>query len=373
MTEQPVRPRRPGRRGDRGLAAGHAPPPAARRGSRPSPCRLAEAARPGHRRPGLGPPVLAGRTTPPRWTASPCAPPTPSARARPRRCCSRPATSRSSTPATRCRPGRDAVVMREHVHRTAGRRGRAAGRRPAVPARPVDRRGRRAGELLLPEGHRLRPFDLAAAAAAGRDRPARCGARRGSCWCRPATRSGRSACRWQPGEIPDTNSLMLAGAGPRGWVRGDGARRSCRTSPPLIAAAVHAAAAVSDLVIVLAGSSAGRDDYTAQVVADDGRAGGARRRGPARAPGRARASSTRTPVIGAPGYPVSAALTFDIFAAPLLAALEGTAPARRPTTTARLARKLALAGRHGRLGAGPARAGSAGRWSRPRCRAAPAC
>ncbi len=51
----------------------------------------------------------------------------------------------------------------------------------------------------------------------------------------------------------------------------------------------------------------------------------------------------RTPVLGAPGYPVSAALTFDIFAAPLLAGLEGAAPRERPATTARLARKLASA------------------------------
>jgi putative molybdopterin biosynthesis protein len=51
-----------------------------------------------------------------------------------------------------------------------------------------------------------------------------------------------------------------------------------------------------------------------------------------------------TPVLGAPGFPVSAALTFDIFAAPLLAGLEGVAPTRRPTTTARLARKLASPG-----------------------------
>jgi putative molybdopterin biosynthesis protein len=38
---------------------------------------------------------------------------------------------------------------------------------------------------------------------------------------------------------------------------------------------------------------------------------------------------------------VSAALTFDIFAAPLLASLEGAAAKRRPTVRARLARKLA--------------------------------
>jgi putative molybdopterin biosynthesis protein len=48
-----------------------------------------------------------------------------------------------------------------------------------------------------------------------------------------------------------------------------------------------------------------------------------------------------TPVIGVPGYPVSAALTFDIFAEPVLSALQGTAARERPSTTARLARKLA--------------------------------
>jgi aldehyde:ferredoxin oxidoreductase len=49
----------------------------------------------------------------------------------------------------------------------------------------------------------------------------------------------------------------------------------------------------------------------------------------------------RTPVLGAPGYPVSAALTFDIFAAPLLAELSGAPPRQRPRVAARLARKLA--------------------------------
>jgi putative molybdopterin biosynthesis protein len=48
-----------------------------------------------------------------------------------------------------------------------------------------------------------------------------------------------------------------------------------------------------------------------------------------------------TPVLGAPGYPVSAALTFDIFAAPLLARLEGAPSPDWPRARARLARKLA--------------------------------
>ena len=46
-------------------------------------------------------------------------------------------------------------------------------------------------------------------------------------------------------------------------------------------------------------------------------------------------------MLGAPGYPVSASLTFDIFAAPLLARLEGAPPPESPVAQARLARKLA--------------------------------
>ena len=95
-------------------------------------------------------------------------------------------------------------------------------------------------------------------------------------------------------------------------------------------------------MIVIAGSSAGRDDYTAARGRRDRHPGGARRGGQARHPV-VLGAAEGTPVLGAPGYPVSAALTFDIFAAPLLARLEGAA--YRPTGRgpARLARKLASA------------------------------
>ena len=73
------------------------------------------------------------------------------------------------------------------------------------------------------------------------------------------------------------------------------------------------------------------------------------RRGPSRCTGSRSGPATRscsawsgsTPVLGAPGYPVSAALTFDIFAEPLLSGLSGAPPRQRPRTPARLARKLA--------------------------------
>ena len=142
-----------------------------------------------------------------------------------------------------------------------------------------------------------------------------------------------------PGEIVDTNSLMLA----------EQAREvGCEArvlpiepdDPARIAAAVQAAAAACDLLIVIAGSSAGRDDYTARVV---GAEGSLAVHGVAVRPGHPVVLGVvgRTPVLGAPGYPVSAALTFDIFAVPLLAELAGAPPRQRPRVTARLARKLA--------------------------------
>jgi putative molybdopterin biosynthesis protein len=147
-----------------------------------------------------------------------------------------------------------------------------------------------------------------------------------------------------PGEIADTNSMMLAA---------QAAEIGCETrttaivadDPELIIAAVREAAVDADLVILVAGSSAGRDDYTARVVAS---AGALVVHGVAVRPGHpvvlgTVAGEPATPILGAPGYPVSAALTFDIFAAPMLAALEGAAPRERPSTTARLARKLASA------------------------------
>jgi len=236
--------------------------------------------------------------------------------------------------------GLDAVVMREHVHYVDAGNGRVAEILAAVPPyQHVRSIGEdiSAGELLLPEGHRLRPVDVAAAAAAGatqlvvRRRPRVAVIPTGD----EIVPVGSPA---RQGEILDTNSLMLVAqareVGCEAWatpIQPDVVDR--------ISGAVRAAAATADLVIVVAGSSAGRDDYTARVVAE---AGTLAVHGVAVRPGHPVVLGTvdKTPVIGVPGYPVSAALTFDIFAAPLLAALEGAAPVHRPEVPARLARKL---------------------------------
>jgi putative molybdopterin biosynthesis protein len=236
--------------------------------------------------------------------------------------------------------GFDAVVMREHVHYVTTPEGEAAEIMSAVPPYAHVRsigEDVSAGELLLPEGHRLRPVDVAAAAAAGatelvvRRRPRVAVIPTGD----EIVQVGSPPQRDQ---ILDTNSLMLVAqareAGCESW--------ATPIQPDVqeqISAVVREAAATADLVLVVAGSSAGRDDYTARVVDELGELAV---HGVAVRPGHpvVLGAVDATPVIGVPGFPVSAALTFDIFALPLLAALEGAAPPHRPQVSARLARKL---------------------------------
>ncbi|HEY4314869.1 MAG TPA: molybdopterin biosynthesis protein [Actinomycetes bacterium] len=233
--------------------------------------------------------------------------------------------------------GRDAVVMREHVHHTAAGAELRSAVAPWTHVRSIGE-DVAATELLLPAGHRLRPYDLAAAAAAGV--PDLLVRRAPRVTVIPTGDEIRPVGQpLEPGEIPETNSVMLAG---QAVLCGADVLVTdvVPDVPAELAAAVHAAAADSDLVIVLAGSSAGRDDWTASVVASEGVLAV---HGVAVRPGHPVVLGVvdSTPVLGAPGFPVSAALTFDIFAAPLLASFEGTSPVRRPTVAARLARKLA--------------------------------
>ena len=242
-------------------------------------------------------------------------------------------------------PGRDAVVMREEVHweRGEAQAGAVELRAAAAPYQHVRSIGEdvSATELLLPAGHRLRPVDVAAAGAAGmtelvvRRAPVVAVIPTGD-EIRPI------GVELKPGELPDTNSSMLAAQAAEAGC--EAVRHAIAPDrPALIVDAVREAAAAADLVIVIAGSSAGRDDYTAEVVTEVGTLAV---HGVAVKPGHpvvlgVVAGSAPTPVLGAPGYPVSAALTFDIFAAPLLARLEGAPAPDWPRARARLARKLA--------------------------------
>jgi putative molybdopterin biosynthesis protein len=197
-----------------------------------------------------------------------------------------------------------------------------------------------AGELLLPAGRRLRPGDLAAAAAGGH---ASLDVLR-----RPVVALIPTGDEIRPvgsvlhrGDIMDTNSLMLAarcrqlGALP---VVSD----IIPDDPDCLAVELRRAAAAADLVLVIAGSSRGRGDHAAAVLAQVGGvavAGVAVRPGHPALLGHAKPGQREgiAPVIGLPGYPLATAVVFELFAAPLLAAFSGQ-PAARERVTARLGR-----------------------------------
>jgi putative molybdopterin biosynthesis protein len=109
--------------------------------------------------------------------------------------------------------------------------------------------------------------------------------------------------------------------------------------PVALRAAVTAAVEAHDVVLVNAGSSAGREDFTAAVVRELGELvvhGVAIRPGHPVVLG----AVAGKPVVGVPGYPVSAVLVFDLLVQPILDRLQGLPAARRPTLKATVTRKL---------------------------------
>ncbi|MBV8083727.1 MAG: molybdopterin biosynthesis protein [Chloroflexi bacterium] len=194
-----------------------------------------------------------------------------------------------------------------------------------------------ATELILPQGHLIRPVDLGAIAAAGvtsvavRRRPRVAIIPTGTELIEPGAPV-------EAGRIIEFNSLMLSGqvsewgAEPKRWP-------ISRDDYDSIRGAVAEAVAQHDIVLVNAGSSAGSEDFTAEVI---GELGQVVIHGVAVRPGHPVILGVVAgkPVIGVPGYPVSAVLTLDLFLKPLLAQMLGTAPRERATVQAVMTRKV---------------------------------
>jgi putative molybdopterin biosynthesis protein len=204
-----------------------------------------------------------------------------------------------------------------------------------------------ATELVLPANHTIRPVDLGALAGSGHGEvPVR---RRPRVAVIPTgTELVPAGSTVKPGDIIEYNSLVLA-AQVEQW--GGAARRWASVADDFdqIRATVAAAARDHDLVLLNAGSSAGSEDYSASVVASLGKLlvhGVAVRPGhPVIAgllgpEGSEGAIERPVPIIGVPGYPVSAALTGEIFVEPLLARWLGRPPLQPPTLQAVITRKV---------------------------------
>jgi len=224
-----------------------------------------------------------------------------------------------------------------------------------------------ATQLVLPSGHILKPADLGAIAASGHQEI--------KVACKPrvailptGTELVPIGSKLKAGDILEYNSLVIAAQ-----IKSMGGEPMrypiVKDDFDLICEQVRQAAQSHDLVLLNAGSSAGAEDFSSKVVEKLGTLlvhGVAVRPGHpvilgtvdrqikienrnsdeeiASAPGGQKAPKRPrndvVPIIGVPGYPVSAALTVDIFIEPVIAKWLGRRPNELPTETATLTRKI---------------------------------
>ena len=206
-----------------------------------------------------------------------------------------------------------------------------------------------ATQLALPTGHILRPVDLGAIAAAGHHQINV--ARKPNVAIIPTgTELVPIGSQLKAGDILEYNSLVLAA---QIMDMGGEATRYpiVKDDFDLICKQVLEAAQTHDVVLLNAGSSAGAEDFSARVVE---KLGILLVHGVAVRPGHpvilgvlhpkedqnTQHEVRSTPIIGVPGYPVSAALTVDIFVEPIIAKWLGRRQKELPVETATLTRKL---------------------------------
>lgn len=231
----------------------------------------------------------------------------------------------------------NAVVMIENVFPVGP--GRVSVRSAAAPWQHVRLVGEDivATEPLLPRGHRIRPFDIGALLAAGHvtipvvRRPSVAIIPTGSELIEPGEPVS-------PGAIIEFNSRVVA-AFVEEW--GGHAHRASRVPDDLeqITAAVQAATPVHDIVTVIAGSSAGEHDFTVSAL---GSLGEILVHGIDIMPGKPAicALVDGKPVLGLPGYPVSAVIVCQQVLRPLVAKFLGKAADPPDSVRAIVPRKI---------------------------------
>jgi putative molybdopterin biosynthesis protein len=237
-------------------------------------------------------------------------------------------------------PGTDAVIMVEQIPDPEA--DPITVEAPTFPWQHVRRVGEDlvTGEMVLSEGSKINPWAQGALLAAGVTRVT-------------VRRSPRvviipTGTELVPvaaldqevpaGKLPEFNSVILSGL-----VRQAGGTPEVYPivpdDPAALTQALAQALAAGDLVLINAGSSAGTEDYTYQAVAALGEV---LVHGVAMMPGKPTVLGVAQgkPVIGNPGYPVSAVLSFEQFAAPLIAGLAGKFLKPRATLTVYPAQNL---------------------------------
>ncbi len=236
-------------------------------------------------------------------------------------------------------PGADAVVMVEYTQQVMP--GTVEVVRPVAPGEGVVRADEDAapGAELVPAGRPLRAQDLAMLAAAGVTTVTAYARPRVTVFSTGDEVVPPETATLRPGQVRDATAVALAAmaaeAGGEPVLSG-----IIPDDPRALEAALRAALAASDLVVISAGSSVGARDETAGVV---GRLGTIWCHGIAVKPGKPTllAECDGVPVIGLPGNPRSALVVFRLLGVPLVRLVGGcTVPPAEPSVRARLARDL---------------------------------
>lgn len=237
----------------------------------------------------------------------------------------------------------DSVIMVEKIHQIG--EDQVEIRSPAYPWQHVRKVGEDivATQLLLPQCHRIRAYDLGALISAGVFSV--------EVWERPRVAiipSGSELVHHRgigeeealkAGQIIEFNSMILAGL-----VRESGGLPIVSDIVPDVEEGIREAlkqAIESDahVVIINAGSSAGSKDFTVHIMDELGEV---LVHGVTMMPGKPTILGmvNGKPVVGNPGYSVSATLSFEQFVKPLLYTLQGLHPPRPGTIRVRVTRDI---------------------------------
>ena len=211
----------------------------------------------------------------------------------------------------------DAVIMIEDVFPCGDSEQEIEIREPATPWQHVRSIGEDivSTEMILPSYHYIKPFDVGALINGGifsvkvLKKPLVALLPTGSELVSPGKLP-------EAGEILDSNSYTFESAVHQ-W-GGEALRFPLiRDSEEELESALLEASSKADLVLISAGSSAGRKDFTSQVVE---KIGHVLVHGTAIRPGKpvVLGEVESTPVIGLPGYPVAAFICLELFVKPLL-------------------------------------------------------
>jgi len=239
--------------------------------------------------------------------------------------------------------GRDAVVMIEQVQVLGDDRVRIEA--PAFPWQHVRKVGEDivATEMLFPRHHRIGPRCTGALLAGGVTSVA-------------VVRKPRVLIIPTGGEMIDAEDVGEGGLAHGTIIESNSTvlgklveahggefdrHRGVRDDADAIAALIRGATGDYDVVLVIGGSSAGARDFTRTAIE---RAGGdVMVHGVTMMPGKPTllAAVAGKPVVGIPGYPVSAIIAFDELVAPALDLMQGVAGGGREVVAATPTRKIA--------------------------------